>query len=189
MVVVIDDRSDVWGHIPNVVKVIPCAYKYMESSVDRSLLFLKIDNFFGIGDINAAGLPKQPDSMLTPAPTAPPNASKSDTFPASRTAFTSKTEADGASSEAEKAAQAIAEAKTKVIEALVEERPLAKMQEKLDSADESKEASSSRLAPSSSGSNGEVKHKHKALLRNDDTELDRVQKVGKCSIISINRQN
>jgi TFIIF-interacting CTD phosphatase-like protein len=26
MVVVIDDRADVWGDVPNLVKVVPCKY-------------------------------------------------------------------------------------------------------------------------------------------------------------------
>ncbi|GAA6012742.1 hypothetical protein JCM8202_003430 [Rhodotorula sphaerocarpa] len=50
MVVIIDDRADVWDGSPNLVKVIP--YEF----------------FVGIGDINAAFLPKKKE--LVPPPTA-----------------------------------------------------------------------------------------------------------------------
>ncbi|GAA6039105.1 hypothetical protein JCM8097_005327 [Rhodosporidiobolus ruineniae] len=52
MVVIIDDRADVWDGSPNLVKVIP--YEF----------------FVGIGDINAAFLPKRKD--LVPPPISPP---------------------------------------------------------------------------------------------------------------------
>ncbi|KWU47543.1 hypothetical protein RHOSPDRAFT_14030 [Rhodotorula sp. JG-1b] len=51
MVVIIDDRADVWDGSPNLVKVIP--YEF----------------FVGIGDINAAFLPKKKE--LVPPPVAP----------------------------------------------------------------------------------------------------------------------
>ncbi|GAA5866431.1 hypothetical protein JCM3774_004681 [Rhodotorula dairenensis] len=51
MVVIIDDRADVWDGSPNLVKVIP--YEF----------------FVGIGDINAAFLPKKKE--LVPPPAAP----------------------------------------------------------------------------------------------------------------------
>ncbi|CUA76285.1 hypothetical protein RSOLAG22IIIB_06191 [Rhizoctonia solani] len=56
MVVIIDDRADVWSaHQNNLVKVIP------------------YDFFVGIGDINAGLLPKQQDALqLPPGATAPP---------------------------------------------------------------------------------------------------------------------
>src|SRR5579864_89474 len=46
MVAVIDDRGDVWGWQPNLVKVIP------------------YDFFVGIGDINSSFLPKQVFPLL-----------------------------------------------------------------------------------------------------------------------------
>ncbi|GAA6058884.1 hypothetical protein JCM10212_002828 [Sporobolomyces blumeae] len=55
MVVIIDDRADVWDGSPNLVKVIP--YEF----------------FVGIGDINAAFLPKKKD-LVPPPVSAPPDA-------------------------------------------------------------------------------------------------------------------
>ncbi|GAA5963234.1 hypothetical protein JCM21900_006561 [Sporobolomyces salmonicolor] len=51
MVVIIDDRADVWDGSPNLVKVIP--YEF----------------FVGIGDINAAFLPKKKELVPPPVPT------------------------------------------------------------------------------------------------------------------------
>ncbi|GAA5872133.1 hypothetical protein JCM1840_006328 [Sporobolomyces johnsonii] len=52
MVVIIDDRADVWDGSPNLVKVVP--YEF----------------FVGIGDINAAFLPKKKELVPPPVPTA-----------------------------------------------------------------------------------------------------------------------
>ncbi|GAA5820451.1 hypothetical protein JCM3770_003382 [Rhodotorula araucariae] len=56
MVVIIDDRADVWDGSPHLVKVIP--YEF----------------FVGIGDINAAFLPKKKD-LVPPPPSPAPSAS------------------------------------------------------------------------------------------------------------------
>lgn len=48
MVVIIDDRGDVWNWIPNLIKVNP------------------YDFFIGIGDINSSFLPKRPESPKVP---------------------------------------------------------------------------------------------------------------------------
>ncbi|KAG8697324.1 Carboxy-terminal domain (CTD) phosphatase, partial [Ceratobasidium sp. 394] len=64
MVVIIDDRADVWDtHQNNLVKVIP------------------YDFFVGIGDINAGLLPKQQDALQLPPGTSP-NATPPVTTPA-----------------------------------------------------------------------------------------------------------
>ncbi len=59
MVVIIDDRGDVWNWIPNLIKVNP------------------YDFFIGIGDINSSFLPKRPESPkvpgIAPASTPDPN--------------------------------------------------------------------------------------------------------------------
>jgi RNA polymerase II subunit A-like phosphatase len=59
MVVIIDDRGDVWNWIPNLIKVNP------------------YDFFIGIGDINSSFLPKRPESpkvpRVAPASTPDPN--------------------------------------------------------------------------------------------------------------------
>lgn len=48
MVVVIDDRADVWNWIPNLVKVVP--YEF----------------FIGIGDINSSFLPQKVNREQAP---------------------------------------------------------------------------------------------------------------------------
>ena len=55
MVVIIDDRADVWEWSPNLVKVIPCEFTihspchYMRMYLT---FFVLVDDFFvGIGDI------------------------------------------------------------------------------------------------------------------------------------------
>ena len=57
MVVIIDDRGDVWNWIPNLIKVSP------------------YDFFIGIGDINSSFLPKKPEPLKPPkvAPAAIPD--------------------------------------------------------------------------------------------------------------------
>lgn len=65
MVVIIDDRADVWGWSPNLLKVVPCASMLCEPVLtDCTVLKLtgltpRTDDFFGIGDLNAAFLPKK----------------------------------------------------------------------------------------------------------------------------------
>lgn len=65
MVVVIDDRADVWSWSPNLIKVHPCKYLDHVKQITKIiyLTFLKkfffTDDFFvGIGDINDTYLPK-----------------------------------------------------------------------------------------------------------------------------------
>ena len=61
MVVIIDDRGDVWNWIPNLIKVNP------------------YDFFIGIGDINSSFLPKRPETLKPPklAPTSDPESNNS----------------------------------------------------------------------------------------------------------------
>jgi RNA polymerase II subunit A-like phosphatase len=65
MVVIIDDRADVWANSPNLVKVVP------------------YDFFVGIGDINGAFLP--PPSTALGSPTAPGTPSSAASSPAPTT--------------------------------------------------------------------------------------------------------
>ncbi|EIN13841.1 hypothetical protein PUNSTDRAFT_95201 [Punctularia strigosozonata HHB-11173 SS5] len=177
MVVIIDDRADVWEWSPNLIKVIP------------------YDFFVGIGDINSAFLPK-----LDPVAAVP----------VSETATAAKAEPAVADSGAviddsttQETAEADGDATTKdemltqntlALEAQVEERPLAKKQEELQS-DETIEsgvplstinfATADEGQPqgqSSAKEDGDVrvkkeKHVRKALLRNDDVELQRVRRL------------
>lgn len=94
MVVIIDDRADVWDGSPNLVKVIPCAsgvrnyvwHCAREPLTRSSPATAPPDDFFvGIGDINAAFLPKKKElagSKVTAAaaptdPAIPPSAASS----------------------------------------------------------------------------------------------------------------
>lgn len=60
MVVIIDDRADVWNWSPNLIKVTP------------------YDFFIGIGDINSSFLPKRPEipKPVKPSPTSVPESDK-----------------------------------------------------------------------------------------------------------------
>lgn len=57
MVVIIDDRADVWEWSPNLIKVIPCE-SFQSFPRNYRPTFAKDDFFVGIGDINSAFLPK-----------------------------------------------------------------------------------------------------------------------------------
>ncbi|KAI6007141.1 hypothetical protein EDD15DRAFT_2152913 [Pisolithus albus] len=165
MVVVIDDRADVWKWSPNLIKVIP------------------YDFFVGIGDINSTFLPKvdplgsacydqnsQGKSASTPAlgesvvPTASPS-------PLSQ---------PEEMEQAERESKAMLTRNSLALEAQVEERPLAKKQEELQTASNQAGETSGQNTPSESPSSV-PSHEHskdvsprKALLKNDDIELKRV---------------
>ncbi|POW04308.1 hypothetical protein PSTT_10498 [Puccinia striiformis] len=70
MVVIIDDRGDVWEYSPNLVVVVPCEVSINNISQHQLRLIhimIVTDNFFiGIEDINGAFLP--PTQLLKPAP-------------------------------------------------------------------------------------------------------------------------
>lgn len=116
MVVIMDDRADVWQWSPNLIKVDPFEF------------------FVGIGDINSSFLPKLNDRPVPAIPKLVPKAAKTDDiqFPT-------------VSSEPELAATLVtnttiddpdvlaaqADAQTASLEAQVEDRPLAKQQEAL----------------------------------------------------------
>ncbi|TBU49309.1 hypothetical protein BD309DRAFT_947794 [Dichomitus squalens] len=207
MVVIIDDRADVWEWSPNLVKVIP------------------YDFFVGIGDINSAFLPKlEPLAPAVPPPPPPTTAAvdadsgddegdvtlvvpnddddeddndndaedtdaEDDVLEASDRP--SSPPADDELSEAQK--DEMLSANTLALEAQVEERPLAKKQEALlETANGEAEAESSGAsvggadgqnghAPAVAAAAGQQERKErpvrKALLKNDDKELDRVQQI------------
>lgn len=179
MVVIIDDRADVWEWSPNLVKVIP------------------YDFFVGIGDINSAFLPKlnpmAPAVPPTPPPTSPDAASGSspsseaakDSTPTSPpttpSSPSSTTTAPAESSSAEELSKSeILKQNTMALEAQVEERPLAKKQEALQEASTEGQANGQiTLAPAngSTPASSDDKTVRKALLKNDDAELQRVQKI------------
>ncbi|KAF8140463.1 hypothetical protein EV363DRAFT_1501642 [Boletus edulis] len=148
MVVIIDDRADVWEWSPNLIKVIP------------------YDFFVGIGDINSAFLPKvEPLAPTVHTPTldkaTTPPAPSAPTEPApSSPPLTQPEECE----DAEVESKALLTQNSLALEAQVEERPLAKKQEELQDTEHT------------IASTGDVKAEHprKALLKNDDVELRRV---------------
>ncbi|KAK0466334.1 uncharacterized protein EV420DRAFT_1511138 [Desarmillaria tabescens] len=120
MVVIIDDRGDVWEWSPNLIKVVP------------------YDFFVGIGDINSAFLPKVPSSALASSST-----------------------------------QALITQNSIALEAQVEGRPLAKMQEQLADSDDT--AKEKEVSPTHD--HKQTSHHKKALLKSQDNELERVLKL------------
>ncbi|WVR07840.1 hypothetical protein IAU60_004883 [Kwoniella sp. DSM 27419] len=125
MVVVIDDRSDVWADCPNLVKVVP------------------YDFFIGIGDINSSFLPKNK------SPPAPSSASSAATVPSSATvdpvldspSTTMSTTSDlstppPTTPSDEPSVEDGLLLKTKLLDELSESRPLAKMQQELEGGGE-----------------------------------------------------
>ncbi|KAJ7231472.1 hypothetical protein B0H12DRAFT_1146513 [Mycena haematopus] len=172
MVVIIDDRADVWEWSPNLIKVVP------------------YDFFVGIGDINSAFLPKiEPLTPVTPRPAtapkaaptssptpdAPPSADPAQINPSLPAPISSADAAQTALTE-----KALLTQNSIALEAQVEERPLAKKQEELEVAsDEAPGASKgeSSTTASKTPSPAPKKHHKAALLKNDDNELQRLGKL------------
>ncbi|KAJ7492115.1 hypothetical protein FB451DRAFT_1077957 [Mycena latifolia] len=176
MVVIIDDRADVWEWSPNLIKVVP------------------YDFFVGIGDINSAFLPKiEPLTPATPPAPAVPKASAAADLPAdsppsadpaqvnpSLPAPVSPTEA----AQAELTEKAMLTQNSIALEAQVEERPLAKKQEELQVASAespavggSQTATNETQVPNSTSLAPEKPQRKAALLKNDDNELQRLGKL------------
>ncbi|KAG9004685.1 Carboxy-terminal domain (CTD) phosphatase [Tulasnella sp. JGI-2019a] len=175
MVVVIDDRADVWHNSPNLVKVIP------------------YDFFVGIGDINATYLPKSGNPLATPP--VPPSTIRGDSSTQSTIApdigsgeLPTSTDIDATVAEA--VSDMVTQAQAKVVVAQLEQRPLAKMQEALDLKEKEKsgrdhedlatENETSLTTNGHSATDGDASakpHHHKALLKDDDRELERVHKI------------
>ncbi|KIM70352.1 hypothetical protein SCLCIDRAFT_101744 [Scleroderma citrinum Foug A] len=157
MVVIIDDRADVWEWSPNLIKVIP------------------YDFFVGIGDINSAFLPKieplAPPGYKNPQSKAPPS---SDLPALSPPSYTQPEERE----RAEQESKAMLTQNSLALEAQVEERPLAKKQEELQTVSNESGRTTDLNAPSDAPSSEKVQERdaspRKALLKNDDTELNRV---------------
>ncbi|KAF8576120.1 hypothetical protein K439DRAFT_1419191 [Ramaria rubella] len=160
MVVIIDDRADVWGWSPNLLKVRP------------------YDFFVGIGDINSTFLPK-PRSLVpstSDSPTPPPPIEVAPSDPLS-----TESEAEAEAEFADQNRMTIER-----IAAQVEERPLAKKQEELlengakaKSQDEDGKVveNGERSGEDESKSEKDPTPSKRALLKNDDTELVRVSSL------------
>ncbi|KAJ7201354.1 hypothetical protein GGX14DRAFT_552029 [Mycena pura] len=162
MVVIIDDRADVWEWSPNLIKVVP------------------FDFFVGIGDINSAFLPKidplgpaAPTKAPTPAPPAGVPASGD---PAQVTPSPLQPVSPTDAAREELAEKAMLTQNTIALEAQVEERPLAKKQEELLVATEgAKGAAAEGKGRDTTVSSAPEETKPKAaLLKNDDIELQRL---------------
>lgn len=208
MVVIIDDRADVWEWSPNLVKVVPCKQARAFSRIYAD--YLQVEFFVGIGDINSAFLPKQkplapsipasPPIPGIPTPPPPPPTTAAEipepTDPLSPFDEVLPVTDDTPQELAEIAKSEILAANAVALDAQLEERPLAKMQEKVQEEEDAKEDAAeaeSRASsvngdaePTANGNGVEVprtptptreKHHRKALLKNTDTELVRVQRV------------
>lgn len=167
MVVIIDDRADVWEWSPNLLKVVP------------------YDFFVGIGDINSAFLPKlEPlTSASTPLPTSKPSETANGGTP-SPVIHPEHTGAVDATVVASTAPEESAKtATTKVLmtrnnaalEAQLEERPLAKKQEALREHELHPDGPGVSVKKTPSPEPEKVPKK--PLLKNDDVELERVGKL------------
>ncbi|KAG6874388.1 hypothetical protein C0995_015124 [Termitomyces sp. Mi166 len=182
MVVIIDDRADVWEWSPNLVKVVP------------------YDFFVGIGDINSTFLPKlEPLAPVITSPAtmktlSPPSNSESPVNVAQETPSNAATALvvpePAPSSEGdnvELAKTALVTQNTLALEAQLEERPLAKKQEALSEGETPHQHHHHHHHHHDDNTTNEVtpkeetpavpKHERKALLKNDDVELERVSKI------------
>ena len=161
MVVVIDDRADVWPqNRPNLIKVTP------------------YDFFKGIGDINSSFLPKREDVIAAPPTTQDPQP-QSPSSKAGAPAQSNGVDGNlrGAATNEDEGAllQLQAEEQERTLEKQLTDRPLLQLQEKLDKEDEvaERESAESGSVPESA-LNGHLEssphHRHN-LLRDDDQEL------------------
>ncbi|KAK5082178.1 CTD phosphatase Fcp1 [Lithohypha guttulata] len=177
MVVIIDDRGDVWKWSPNLVRVNP------------------FDFFLGIGDINSDFLPKKQEIPSTPqngVEEAVKNDTQTHSAPTDEELKTNghiaTQETPGTDTSAlqqvlsmsgdEGATGEMTKSQEETIATQLEEKPLLKLQQQLDEKDgtedsvgsvpaiESPESDSSDSDTSTSG-----KGKRHAILRNDDEEL------------------
>jgi RNA polymerase II subunit A-like phosphatase len=160
MVVIIDDRSDVWPrNRPNLIKVTP------------------YDFFKGVGDINSSFLPQRAD-LLTPSPSPEPTpaqlpekeAQAGASKPSSVSPVADLVAMSGADDPA--LAKRQTEEQARELEKQIKERPLLHMQEKLDKEDEEAE----RTTPETESGDynetpGAPPHQRHRLLLDNDHEL------------------
>jgi RNA polymerase II subunit A-like phosphatase len=178
----------------------PESYSMLEShSVrNRRVANLSSDDFFvGIGDINSAFLPKLDTSTTSISPMSPPTAGRKPQTIATPTLSLSASDSASNASQSSTVDEAAAEEilqkemmarNSLALEAQVEERPLAKLQEELQEVADGQQESEGPAAESKSGNSvstsrlpespGE-RHHRKALLKNDDAELHRVKRVSR----------
>lgn len=190
MVVIIDDRGDVWKWSANLIRVTP------------------FDFFVGIGDINSSFLPKKQEIQATPKPEQP-RPQESHQKAEEDTANAADAGSNGVAEDGTSTIQngisalehliamgasddpAVREIQTKgqeeIISTQLEEKPLLKMQQQQDEKDEAEAAGSTQQSngdaqvsqstesesdssESSVTSQSKPKARH-SILRNDDEEL------------------
>ena len=151
MVVIIDDRGDVWKWSANLIRVTP------------------FDFFVGIGDINSSFLPKKQEIQPTPLPESKPDGGSDKASDESATKDNAETTANGSTengtnTDTSALEQLVAmgggddptirqiqsKGQEVIITAQVEEKPLEKMQREQDEKDEKEEAAVAATADSSS---------------------------------------
>jgi RNA polymerase II subunit A-like phosphatase len=161
MVVVIDDRADVWPHNrPNLIKVTP------------------YDFFKGIGDINSSFLPKREDIIAaTPIPDPTPSLPNGIAPLSSPSEYEKSQKSLAKSSDENALLQLQAEEQERTLEKQLMDRPLLHLQEELDREDEEAEKMSNKEGDNDTqevGANGHSEtpsHQRHNILRDDDQEL------------------
>ncbi|KAI1802523.1 hypothetical protein F4811DRAFT_528967 [Daldinia bambusicola] len=163
MVVVIDDRADVWPrNRSNLIKVTP------------------YDFFTGIGDINSSFLPKREDIIAAPPPAETKSVNGNSARPdvnGSNTANPIPDHERALANGSDESAilQLQAEEQERTLEKQLKDRPLLHLQEELDKVDEEAEKKSvengDSSEPSTNGESETPSHQRHKLLRDDDKEL------------------
>ncbi|KAJ0426144.1 hypothetical protein BJY00DRAFT_273096 [Aspergillus carlsbadensis] len=161
MVVIIDDRGDVWRWSPNLIKVSP------------------YDFFVGIGDINSSFLPKKQEL-------GPPPEDKPTSVPAEHHVNGSTEKGDGpevstleqlvtmGGGDNPRLLQEQSDAQDETIMHQVEDRPLLQKQKELDAEDDSIETSDSSSMDESQDS---ARQRHHLLVDNDQELIQLAERL------------
>ncbi|KAJ9114501.1 hypothetical protein QFC20_001374 [Naganishia adeliensis] len=152
MVVIIDDRWEVWSHGPNLVKVVP------------------FDFFVGMGDINSTFVKPRATDVPAVRGTTPPDIAEDDDASLQDQIALKRAKALEDQVEARPLKKKQEELEKQAEEKSGDEVPVV----------ESKDTVSTEgtlTASTSNGSNTEAPHHKQALLKNDDKELKRVDMV------------
>ncbi|KAK7552563.1 hypothetical protein IWX49DRAFT_496043 [Phyllosticta citricarpa] len=160
MVVIIDDRGDVWSWNNNLIKVTP------------------YDFFVGIGDINSSFLPKRQDGPPAEAPAKPrpaepiASATEEETKPESPATTTTLEDQLVAMSGGDNPdlLKEQTNEQNETIAKEMEDRPLLRRQELLDKADAEAEADEAQTQDQADTNSDSHKSRHN-LLHDDDDEL------------------
>jgi RNA polymerase II subunit A-like phosphatase len=175
MVVIIDDRADVWQWSANLLKVIPCEARARACCrADARFLLSTVDFYVGIGDINAAFLPKKssleahkPQTSSDDGPDSPPYESLASTPSSSSENGTTMSEVHEAASKAKAAEDTLRHQ--------VADRPLQQAQDKIE-AQHAKELENG-LEVQLEATQSSTATQEEAVLKEDDRELDRLFEV------------